>query len=111
MLALLAQDLEQRVDVEAKGERLFDVLDRLADESGLRFALFEPLPEDRVTLTLRDITLRSALGLLLGPRDRLAEPWQGVLRIIRPRFVLEIYDVRDLLFNVNGRELPSCPGG
>jgi hypothetical protein len=106
--------------------KLDEVIAYFQEYSGLNFHLDpdarakEGEDGGRITLRLKDVTLKTALKLLLNPRDLGAVYRDGVI-VIAPKAklgsltVTRVYDVRDLLFRLRDFAGPrvelSVPGG
>lgn len=108
-----------KITLDFKGAELETIVEYLRDMTDLNFvvdkAAKEKLPT--VSITVKDVSVRSALSLLLKPNG-LAVIWkEGVLWITTPDqapIVLEIYDVRDLLHpleDMPGVEIDLSPTG
>lgn len=95
-----------RISLDFTDARLSDVISYFREFSGLNFHLDSDAVAkegDKVTLKLRDVTLKSALKLLLIPRDLVCTHRAGVLRIapkskLADSAVTRVYDARELLF-------------
>ncbi|HEY3227424.1 MAG TPA: hypothetical protein VGK61_10580, partial [Planctomycetota bacterium] len=90
--------------------KLEDVIAYFQEYSGLNFHLDAGVANSgqepaRVTLKVRDVTLKTALKLVLNPRDLVCVYRDGVL-LVAPKSkvasftVTRVYDVRDLLFKL-----------
>jgi hypothetical protein len=105
--------LETKVTLDAKGVRLADVIPIFRDSSGLNFVVADGA-EVLVRLTVRDVTAKSALRLLLQPAGLGAGFEHGVV-VIRSREALagamtyRIYDVNNALRKL--RDFPAAEVG
>ena len=105
----VARKLETKVSLSLRGARLADAIEVFRSVTGLNFVTADGA-ESVVHITLRDVSVRSALRLLLQPLDLGAVLEDGVV-MIRNRtcrlgaVVLRIYDVRTLLMKI-----PDFPG-
>lgn len=101
----------QRVTLDFKDTPLDDVVNFLRDLTGLNFHIDSDIgtklsPEQlRVTFRAKDLTLKSALKLILSARDLTAVWREGVLVIQHKdksaaAVSMEMYDVRDLLLKI-----------
>ena len=99
-----------RLDVDFSNAKVADVIAYFREYSGLNFHLDADVKDDAVTMKLKNVTLRTALKLVLGPRD-LGCVYRGGVLLITPKAKLDtqavtrIYDVRDLQF-----QLQDFPG-
>jgi hypothetical protein len=97
-----------RITLDFTDTRLSDVISYFREFSGLNFHLDSDAAAregDKVTLKLKDVTLKSALKLLLNPRDLVCTYRTGVLRIapkskLADSAVTRVYDARELLFRL-----------
>lgn len=104
-----ARKLETRVSVDFRGTPMADVLEVLRGATGLNLIAVEGL-QTSVTLSVRDVSAKSALRLILQPAG-LGAKIEGGAVVIRSRQALEgavtlrIYDVRSRLVKV--RDFPG----
>ena len=114
----VARKLETKLSVNLRGARLADAIELLRGETGIQFVLADGA-ETAVSLTVRDVTAKSALRLLLAPADLVAAFEDGVV-VIRSRqrlagaVVYRVYDVRGVLVKLEdfpgpGIELKGLP--
>jgi type II secretory pathway component HofQ len=105
----VARKLEAKVSLDLKGAKLGDAIQIFRDVTGLNFVV-EDGSELFVRLTVRDVTAKSALRLLLQPADLGAGYEHGAV-VIRDRQALattttfRLYDVRGAL-----RKVQDFPG-
>jgi type II secretory pathway component GspD/PulD (secretin) len=92
-----------KVSLEYKGADLRDVIQYLQEMTEINFFLSkqtQEMGELQVTITVKNISVKSALNLILKPL-KLTTLWQdGVMMITTPAeepVLMEIYDVRDLM--------------
>jgi hypothetical protein len=101
--------LETKVSLDVKGTRLADAIQVFRDATGLNFVVSDGA-DVVVRLTVRDVTAKSALRLLLQPAG-LGAGWESGAVVIRNREALaggmthRVYDVRAAL-----RRLQDHPG-
>ena len=94
----IARKLETKVSINLRGARLSDAIEIFRQATGLNFVMVDGA-ERAVSLTVRDLSARSALRLLLAPAD-LAAAFESGAVVIRSRqslagaVTLQIYDVR-----------------
>jgi len=115
-----------RITLDFTGTNLDDVIQYVQEFSGLNFHidsdLRSKLAEDqlKVTIKLKDVLLKSALKLILAPRDLGCTFRDGVLFItgkdkIAAAVATRVYDVKDLLFIIRDFAGPRVelmtPGG
>jgi type II secretory pathway component HofQ len=104
-----ARKLETKISIDVKDVRLGDAIQIFRDVTGLNFVVQEG-SELLVRLTVREVTAKSALRLLLQPTGLGAGFEHGVV-VIRNREALasattfRIYDIRAAL-----RKLQDFPG-
>lgn len=100
-----------RIDVDFRDVNLEEALNFIRDFSGLNIVVSAevlaktPLEELKITLKVKDLLLKSVLKLMLASRELTATYREGVLLIVPKgevdrNVVLDIYDVRDLLFKI-----------
>jgi len=99
-----------KITLDFKDAKLEEVIAYFQEFSGLNFHLDAGVAKEgqepaRVTLKVRDVTLKTALKLVLNPRDLVCVYREGVLLIapksrIASLTVTRVYDVRDLLFKL-----------
>jgi hypothetical protein len=100
-----------RIDLDFTNARLDEVIAYFQEFSGLNFHLDadsrvkEGEEGNKVTIKLKGVTLRTALKLVLGPRDLGAVYREGVIVIqskakLGNQTVTRVYDVRDLVFRL-----------
>lgn len=99
-----------RLDVDFSNAKVADVIAYFQEYSGLNFHLDSDVKDDAVTLKVKNVTLKTALKLVLSPRDLGCVYRNGILHItpkskIDTQAVTRIYDVRDLQF-----QLQDFPG-
>lgn len=93
-----ARKLEAKISVDLRGAKLADALETFRSATGLNFVAMEG-GETIVSLTVRDVSVRSALRLLLQPSGLGAAFEDGAV-VIRNRrglvgaATLRVYDVR-----------------
>ena len=106
-----------RITLDFNGARLDEVIAYVQEYSGLNFHLdSEARAKDlesgaRVTIKLKDVTLKTALKLVLNPRDLGCVYRDGVIVIatkarLGTEAVTRVYDVRDLMFPIRDFEGP-----
>ena len=112
-----------RVDLDFSGARLRDVIAYLQEYSGLNFhvdaAIDAKGDDERVTIKVKAVTLKSALKLVLNPRNLGCVYRDGVLQVLpksklSDRAVTRVYDVRDLAFGIQdfpGPKMELAPPG
>lgn len=106
----LQRKLETRITVELKQVRLADALDVFRSGTGLNFVAVDGR-DLAVSLTVRDLSARSALRLLLAPADLSAVFENGAV-VIRNRqslagaATLKLYDVRATLVKIQDFPAP-----
>ncbi|HEY3227423.1 MAG TPA: hypothetical protein VGK61_10575 [Planctomycetota bacterium] len=114
-----------RITLDFQNAKLEDVIAYFQEYSGLNFHLDAEVAKAgeepaRVTIKLKDVSLKTALKLVLNPRDLGCVYRDGVLLItskarLGGMTVTRVYDVRDLLFRI--RDFPGprvelvAPGG
>ncbi|HKS16104.1 MAG TPA: hypothetical protein VJU16_02270 [Planctomycetota bacterium] len=100
-----------KITLDFKDARLDEVIAYFQEFSGLNFHLDadarakEIADGSKVTIKLKDVTLRTALKLVLNPRDLGCVYREGVIVIatkagMGSQTVTRVYDVRDLLFQI-----------
>ncbi len=98
-----------RLTIDFKDATLDALADYLRDVADLNIVISAKVEKrDGITIKVTDLPLKSILGLVLKPRDLMWIVKDGVLTIctkIEDPVVLEIYDVRDLLYSP-----PDFPG-
>lgn len=117
----IASRLESvRVSLQFEDAPFVDVIEQLRKAGGINIAIdprvfTETKPAYlNISLQLTDVSLRSALNVLLKPRGLAAEEAEGALLVV-PKSVREadvylvLYDVRDLLAKVRDFAGPSLP--
>jgi len=114
-----------KISLDFNNAKLDEVIAYFQEYSGLNFHLDPDArskdgEESRVTLKLKDVTLRTALKLVLNPRDLGCVYRDGVIVIatkakLGSQTVTRVYDVRDLLFRLRDFAGPrvelTVPGG
>jgi hypothetical protein len=114
-----------KIDLDFTNAKLEDVVAYLQEYSGLNFHLDADARKDgdaeaRITLRLKQVTIKSALKLILNPRDLGCVYRDGVILIttktkLGNQTVTRVYDVRDLLFRIRDFAGPrvelTVPGG
>jgi len=99
-----------RITLDFRDAKLEEVISYFQEYSGLNFHLDAGVAKEgqepaRVTLKVRDVTLKTALKLVLNPRDLACVYRDGIL-LVAPKSkmasftVTRVYDVRDLLFKL-----------
>ncbi|MBI3856651.1 MAG: hypothetical protein HY293_13270 [Planctomycetes bacterium] len=110
--------LEAKVSLSLRGARLADALEILRNATGLNFVA-EAGADMPVDLVVHDVSVRSALRLLLAPAGRTAVFEEGAV-VVRTRRCLaggtslRIYNVRASmakLADFPGRDLAVASGG
>lgn len=94
-----------KVSVDFRDASISDAVDFFRDFSGMNIILGQGVEDVRVSLKLKDVSLKSALKLMLHPHDLTATVREGVIVIVpraevRRNVTLQVYDVRDLMFRV-----------
>lgn len=100
-----------RITVDFKDQTLDDALGFLRDFSGLNIVVdaevytAKDAEQLKVTLRVKDLLLKSALKLMLHPKELTATYKDGVILVVPKGKVdksvsLQIYDVRDLLVKI-----------
>jgi len=99
-----------KITIDFKDAKIEEVIAYFQEFSGLNFHLDAGVARSgeepaRVTLKVRDVTLKTALKLVLNPRDLVCVYREGVLLVapkskIASLTVTRVYDVRDLLFKL-----------
>ena len=112
-----------RVTLDFNQARLRDVITYLQEFSGLNFHVGADIDakvdDDRVTIKVKDVTLKSALKLVLTPRNLGCVYRDGVLQVLpksklSDRTVTRVYDVRDLALGIQdfpGPKMELAPPG
>ena len=114
-----------KITLDFTNAKLDDVVAYFQEYSGLNFHLdadARAKEEEgaRVTIKLKDVTLKTALKLVLNPRDLGCVYRDGVILIatkakLGTQTVTRVYDVRDLLFRLRDFAGPrvelTVPGG
>jgi hypothetical protein len=105
----LDRRLETKVSLDLPKARLSDALDVFRGATGLNFAAID-VGDPEISIVVNDLSVRSALRLILGSRGMTAvfEDGAVVIRNQRgavPRMVLRIHDVRAL--QVKLRDFPG----
>ena len=101
--------LDTRISLDLRGARLADALDVFRSATGLNFVAVAGA-ETPINIVVADVSVRSALRLLLAPRNLTAVLEDGAV-VIRDRrclaggVVLRVYDVRASLVKV--RDFPA----
>jgi hypothetical protein len=99
-----ARKLEMKISVDFRGVKLSDAILRFREITGLNFVVLEGA-ETPVRLTLKEVSAKSALRLMLQPAGLGATFEQGVV-VIRNRQSLtgevtfRIYDVRSAMVKI-----------
>ena len=94
----VSRKLDKKISIDLSGARLAEALEVFRQETGINFVIAEGA-DLRVHLTVRDLSARSALRLLLAPADLAAAFEDGVV-VIRSRkslagaVTMKVYDVR-----------------
>ncbi len=99
-----------RITIDFANAKLENVIAYLQEFSGLNFHLDADArakegDDSKVTLKLKDVTLKTALKFLLSPRDLRCVYRDGVLLIatkakLGSQTVTRVYEVRDILFRI-----------
>ncbi|HKS16103.1 MAG TPA: hypothetical protein VJU16_02265 [Planctomycetota bacterium] len=114
-----------KITLDFKDARLEEVIAYFQEFSGLNFHLDPDArakdgEETKVTIKLKDVTLKTALKLVLNPRDLGCVYKDGVIVVatkakLGTQTVTRVYDVRDLLFRLRDFAGPrvelTVPGG
>lgn len=106
-----------KVTLDFQNAPLSSVLEYLRDAAGLDFVLHHALAADtRVTLRLKDVSLRTALKLALRGCDASAVERDGVIVIgpreaVAPALRTRLHDIRDLTFVLRDFEGPTMEFG
>jgi len=106
-----------KVTLDFQNAPLSAVLDYLRDAGGLDFVLHQSLAADaRVTLRLKDVSLRTALKLALKGCGASAVERGGVIVIgpreaVAPALRTRLHDIRDLTFKLLDFEGPTMEFG
>ena len=104
----------RRITLDFQNARLGEVIAYLQEFSGLNFHIdaeaLKDRDDDRITIKVKDVSLRTALKLVLNPRDLGCVYRDGVIVVTtRTRLaastVTRVYDIRDLMF-----QLQDFPG-
>jgi len=101
--------LETKISLNLRQARLSDAVEILRSATGLNFVVLEG-GDREISLVVTDLSAKSALRLLLAPRDLTAVHENGAV-VVRNRqtlaagAVLRIYDVRALLVKI--RDFPG----
>lgn len=105
----------RRITLDFTNARLDEVIAYLQEFSGLNFHIDadarKDREEDKVSIKLKDVTLRTALRLILNPRELACTYRDGVLVIttqarLSASTVTRVYDVRDLMFKLQDFPAP-----
>lgn len=99
-----ARKLEMKVSVDFRGGTLSDAIPYLREATGLNFEVEEGA-ETPLRLTLKDVSAKSALRLILEPASLSATFEQGAVLIRKRRntggeATLRIYDVRSAMLKL-----------
>lgn len=96
-----------RISVDFKEIPLSDAMDFLRDASGINFHVDPKATEkdEKITLKVKDLPLKSVIKLMLTPRDLTGVYRDGVIVILPKADVAaatttQTYDVRDLLMKI-----------
>ncbi len=114
-----------KITLDFTNAKLEEVIAYFQEYSGLNFHLDSDArakegEDSKVTIKLKDVTLKTALKLILNPRDLACVYRDGVLLIaskakLGSLTVTRVYDVRDLLFRLRDFAGPrvelTVPGG
>ena len=106
-----------KVSVDFQNAPLSSVLDYFRDAAGLDFVLHPAVAADfRVTLRLKDVSLRTALKLALRGCGATAVVRDGVIVVgpreaVAPALRTRLYDIRDLTFRLQDFEGPTMEFG
>lgn len=105
----LDRRLETKVSLDLPKARLSDALDVFRAATGLNFAAID-VGDPEISIVVNDVSVRSALRLILGSREMTAVFEDGAVvirnrRCVAPRMVLRIHDVRAL--QVKLRDFPG----
>ena len=113
-----------KITLDFTNARLDEVMSYFQEYSGLNFHLDADArkdgEEDKITIKVKDVSLKTALKLVLNPRDLGCVYQDGVLVIkskakLGSLTVTRVYDVRDLLFRLRDFAGPrvelTVPGG
>jgi hypothetical protein len=113
-----------KITLDFTHARLDEVIAYFQEYSGLNFHLDGDArkdgEEDKITIKIKDVSLKTALKLILNPRDLGCVYQDGVLVIkskskLGSMTVTRVYDVRDLLFRLRDFAGPrvelTVPGG
>jgi len=114
-----------KITLDFQNAKLEDVISYFQEYSGLNFHLDAEVAKEgqeqaRVNIKLKDVSLKTALKLVLNPRDLGCVYRDGVLLIttkarLGGMTVTRVYDVRDLLFRIRDFAGPrvelTTPGG
>lgn len=109
------EDIEEALDSTIKYFNFYDVplSDVIAffrEKTHLNMILDRNIPETSVTLTLSNVTIRTALKYIL-PTGVNYEVRDKIICIAKDRMELRIYDIRDLLINLDDRIGGGRTGG
>lgn len=113
-----------RITLDFTNARLDEVIAYFQEYSGLNFHLDPDArkegDDDKVTIKVKDVSLKTALKLVLNPRELGCVYQDGVLVIkskakLGAQTVTRVYDVRDLVFRLRDFAGPrvelTVPGG
>src|SRR5688572_29502598 len=113
-----------KITLDFNNARLDEVIAYFQEYSGLNIHLDGDArkdgEEDKITIKIKDVSLKTALKLILNPRDLGCVYQDGVLVIkskskLGSMTVTRVYDVRDLLFRLRDFAGPrvelTVPGG
>ncbi len=107
----IVSKLNTKTSLDFTDAEMQDVIDFMQQMTGINFVIDqrvfrEMTPEQlRVTISLKDIPLKTALRLILHQRGLTAEYRDGALLVMPRKAVeeevyLKMYDVRDLMFKI-----------
>lgn len=103
----LDRRLDTKVSLDVPKGRLSDALDVFRGATGLNFAAVD-VGDPEINIVVNDVSVRSALRLILGPRELTAVFEDGAVVIRKQasvRMVLRIHDVRALVMKL--RDFPG----
>jgi type II secretory pathway component GspD/PulD (secretin) len=95
--------LEERLSIEFVDTPLRDVISFLQEKSKMNFFLYKDAPDTNVNIKLNDVPLSVILEYIL-PKGSGYLVKKNVVYITKEPLELRVYDVRDLLINLEDRE-------
>lgn len=102
----IPKDIENALDTIISFEffdvQLQDALAFIREKTGINIVPSMDMPNDPITLKLNNVSIKTALKYML-PKGVSYEIDDNIVYILKDKLVLRIYDIRDLLINLDDR--------